>query len=271
MIRGTVCLVALLAGAGSASADPESDRQALARYFEQRFPDVEVAAHIDGAYALNAQTREQWLAMEDFPPYEFSVDDGEVLFGASFKDGSGYQDCFGDGNVKAHFPYFDLKQQSVVTLELAINDCRVASGEEPLAYDGEDIALLSAYMAFTSRDSVIDIEVPPEGLAAYEEGKQYYYSRRGQLNFSCSHCHMQMSGMKLRAETLSATIGHVTHWPVYRLKWQEIGPLHRRFKECNEQVGAEGLEYQSETYRNLEYFLTYMSQGLPLNGPASRK
>jgi len=41
--------------------------------------------------------------------------------------------------------------------------------------------------------------------------------------------------------------------------------------ECNEQVGAEGLDYQSETYRNLEYFLTYMSQGLPLNGPASRK
>jgi sulfur-oxidizing protein SoxA len=271
MIRGTACLVALLAGVGSASADPESERQALARYFEQRFPDIEIAGHIDGAYALNEQTREQWLAMEDFPPYEFSVDDGEVLFGASFKDGSGYQDCFDDGNVKAHFPYFDHEKQTVVTLELAINDCRVASGEEPLAYNGEDIALLSAYMAFASRDSVIDIEVPPAGLAAYEAGKQYYYSRRGQLNFSCSQCHMLMSGMKLRAETLSAAIGQVTHWPVYRFKWQEIGPLHRRFVECNEQVGAEGLAYQSETYRNLEYFLTYMSQGLPLNGPASRK
>ena len=271
MIRRVACLVGLLVGLGSASADPESDRQALARYFEQRFPDVEVVAHIDGAYALNEQMREQWLAMEDFPPYEFSVDDGEVLFNTSFEDGSGYQDCFDDGNVKARFPYFDLEKQTVVTLELAINDCRAASGEEPLAYNGEDIALLSAYMAFASRDSLIDIEVPGEGLSAYEAGKQYYYSRRGQLNFSCSQCHMLMSGMKLRAETLSATIGQVTHWPVYRFKWQEIGPLHRRFVECNEQVGAEGLDYQSETYRNLEYFLTYMSQGLPLNGPASRK
>jgi sulfur-oxidizing protein SoxA len=37
-------------------------------------------------------------------------------------------------------------------------------------------------------------------------------------------------------------------------------------------AGARGaLEPQSESYRNLEYFLTYMSNGLELNGPASRK
>ena len=82
---------------------------------------------------------------------------------------------------------------------------------------------------------------------------------------------MQISGMKLRAEVLSASVGHVTHWPTYRFKWQEVGPLHRRFVECNEQVGAEGLPYQSQSYRELEYFLTVMSVGLPINGPASRK
>ena len=76
---------------------------------------------------------------------------------------------------------------------------------------------------------------------------------------------------RLRAERLSASLGHVTHWPVYRFEWQEVGSLHRRFKRCNAQVGAEPFPSQSEAYRNLEYFLSYMSNGLELNGPASRK
>ena len=77
--------------------------------------------------------------------------------------------------------------------------------------------------------------------------------------------------MMLRAERLSAAIGHATHWPVYRGKWERVGVLHRRFQECNSQVRAEPLPHQSESYRNLEFFLTYMSNGMELNGPASRK
>ena len=58
---------------------------------------------------------------------------------------------------------------------------------------------------------------------------------------------------------------------MYRGKWQRVGVLHRRFRGCNTQVRAEPFEMQSEIYRNLEYFLSYMSNGLELNGPASRK
>ena len=39
----------------------------------------------------------------------------------------------------------------------------------------------------------------------------------------------------------------------------------------NEQVRARPLEAQSEEFRNLEFFLSYMSNGLELNGPASRR
>jgi sulfur-oxidizing protein SoxA len=119
----------------------------------------------------------------------------------------------------------------------------------------------------------VAVEIPddPAALAAYEDGKRFYYTRRGQLNFACSNCHVNMAGSMLRAERLSASLGHTTHWPVYRLKWKEVGPLHKRFAECNSQVRAVPLEPQSESYRNLEYFLTYMSNGMALNGPASRK
>jgi sulfur-oxidizing protein SoxA len=36
-------------------------------------------------------------------------------------------------------------------------------------------------------------------------------------------------------------------------------------------VGAQPFDEQSEAYRNLEYFLTYMSNGLEVNGPGARK
>jgi sulfur-oxidizing protein SoxA len=253
-------------------AGPAEDRAAFREFFEKRFSNIPIDAHVDGAYALDAKKREQWLSMEDFPPYEFAVDDGQLLFEEPFADGSSYADCFADdGAVKHLYPQYDAGRETVVTLELAINDCRLAAGEEALAYKNQALIQLTAYMAFASRDKLIAIDVPPEAEPAYNAGKQYYYSRRGQLNFACSHCHMQISGQKLRAETLSASIGQVSHWPTYRLKWQEVGPLHRRFARCNQQVGAESLPFQSETYKNLEYFMSYMSNGMPINGPATRK
>lgn len=253
-----------------ASAQVVADREAFRGFYQARMPDIPLEAHKDGAYAIDAGKREQWLEMEEFPPYEFSLDDGADLFTTPFAGGGSYGDCFAnDGAVKHLYPRFENGE--VVTLEMAINRCRVAHDEEPLAWDSEELVLLAAHMAYVSRDETIQIDVPPSAMAAYEKGKQYYYSRRGQLNFACRNCHMQMFAQKLRSEVLSASLGHVTHWPTYRFKWQELGILHRRFQECNDQVGAEALPLMSETYRNLEFFLTVMSEGMPVNGPALRK
>ena len=259
----------------SSWAGPEQDLAALRAFYEERFPDIPLAEHKDGAYALDAAKREQWLEMEEFPPYEIAVDDGAELFEAPLADGSTYADCLGDQApaVKSQYPYWDRARGEVVTLELALNRCRQQAGEAELDYDSEEMAALSAYIAMESRGQSVAVDIPddPRALAAYEDGKQFYYERRGQLNFACSSCHLQIAGMMLRAERLSATIGHATHWPVYRGKWQRVGVLHRRFQECNSQVRAEPLPHQSESYRNLEYFLTYMNNGMELNGPASRK
>jgi len=114
-------------------------------------------------------------------------------------------------------------------------------------------------------------ENDPRAMAAYEQGKQYYYTKRGQLNFSCADCHVKNAGMMIRADMLSPALGHPTHFPVYRSKWGDMGTLHRRFDGCNKQVRAEPLPAQGEDYRNLEYFLTYMSNGMETNGPGARK
>ena len=259
-----------------AHADPEADRLALVNYYQQRFPNVELQEYANGLYAFDEVAREQWIEMEDFPPYEIGMEEGEEYFNTPFANGKGYADCFENGGIgiRQNFPYFDATLGEVVTLELAINQCRETNGEEPLPYlDGELVAV-SAYMAYTSRGSTTNVNIPtqdPRALQAYESGKEFYYARRGQLNFACASCHAQSAGLSLRADRLSAALGQTTHWPVYRSSWGEIGSLHKRFRECNVQVRARPFEAQSLEYRNLEYFLTYMSNGLQLNGPASRR
>jgi sulfur-oxidizing protein SoxA len=257
----------------AAYSNPEADRAAFRDFYAQRFPDVPLSEHMNGVYAIDENARSQWLELEDFPLYEIAVDEGAEVFEVPFADGEGYLDCFGSAGVRQNYPYFDQDTAMVVTLQMAINDCREAHQEASWAYDSRDMVTLVSYIAFESRGALIDVATPTTEaeLLAYDAGKRFYQSRRGQLNFACSSCHVQLAGKRLRAEVLSASLGHVSHWPVYRLKWQEVGSLHKRFQECNSQVGAQGLALQSEEYRNLEYFLTFMSNGLEYNGPATRK
>lgn len=258
-----------------ASDNPQEDIKQFQSYYKEKFPKVEFEDFVNGAYAIDPVARENWEAIEEFPPYEPALDEGEELWETPFANGKSYKDCFPEGSgIKAKYPHWDKTRSQVVTLELAINECREKNGEKPLNYEKGPLAALTAYIAHESRGDNINVEIPkddPKALEAYRKGKEFYYQRRGKLNLACAHCHVAYPGYKLRSETLSPALGHAASWPVYRAKWGELGTLHRRFKGCNEQTQAKPFEPQSEEYRNLEYFLTAMSNGLPFSGPASRK
>lgn len=260
---------------GSVQAGPEEDRQAFVNYFTERFPETPMDDFVNGIYSIDAPSREQWEAIEEFPPYELALDEGKELFETPFANGKSYADCFENGGIgiRQNYPHFDAERGEVVTLELAINECREANGEKPLKYKRGAIAAISSYMAYTSRGNKLEMTIPddPAAQAAYEDGKRFYYTKRGQLNFSCFDCHGGGSGLYVRADKLSPALGHPTHFPVYRSKWNAMGTLHRRFAGCNDQVRARPFPAQGEEYRNLEYFLTYMSNGLEINGPGARK
>jgi sulfur-oxidizing protein SoxA len=276
LFKGMFAL-ALAAGmaATAQAATPEEDREAFRNFYYERFPDVPKEDFINGAYSIDPIGRENWEAIEDFPPYEPFIDAGQEMWETPFANGKTYSDCFPDGPaMKGKFPYWDKEKGMVVTMEWALNKCREDNGEEPLKYKKGPINDIVSYLAYESRGQITNVEIPeddPRALAAYEAGKKFYYTRRGQLNFSCAHCHLQNAGMRLRTEILSPALGHTTHFPVYRSKWGTVGTLHRRFSGCNEQVRAKAFKAHGEEYRNLEYFLTYMSNGLPLNGPGARK
>lgn len=259
----------------SVYANPKQDLQSFRDYFAAKFPKVEMDDFGNGVYAVDANARSQWEAIEEFPPYEANVDDGEEAFNTPFANGKGYADCFANGGVgvRQNYPYFDAKSGEIVTLEGTINDCRVKNGEKPLPWKKGKIADLVAYMAYTSRGKKMDIKIPddPRALAIYERGKRHFYSKRGQLNFACADCHVYNSGGHLRSDILSPALGHVTHFPVYRSKWGNLGTLHRRYAGCNKSIRAKPFKAQGDEYKALEYFESYMSNGLSVNGPGARQ
>jgi len=276
-LRAALTLL-ILSTAHAAGADqqgnPAAEARAFRDYFVKKFPNVKLEDFVNGPYALNEDMRRQWEEKEQFPPYEFSLETGKELFAKAFANGKHYADCFPNQGIgiRQSYQQFDQKSDNVVNLELALNRCREANGEAALSYTGDDMAALTAYMAFTSRGKPFDITIPddPRALAAYENGKRYFYTRRGQLNFSCATCHVQNPGERLRAETLAPALGILNAMPIYRSEWGGMGTISRRFVTCNSQVRSVPLAPQSEDYRDLEYFLSYVSNGLPISGPGAR-
>ena len=275
-------LVMLAAPMLSMAGSPSQDLKNFRDFYTDRFPDTPLQDFVNGVYSIDKPSREQWEAFEDFPPYEIYVDKGETLFNTAFKNGKGYIDCFPDVHkgIKQNYPYFDTARGEVITLELAINECRTSNGEKPLKWKTGAIAHLSAYIAFKSRGKKGNVKVlsSAESMKWYERGKRHFYAKRGQLNMSCSDCHMHNAGNLIRADILGPALGHTSHFPVYRNKWSMasnsgdgMGTLQRRYGGCNKQVRAKPFKPQSVEYRALEYFHTYMSNGLVMNGPGDRK
>ncbi len=273
LAASAVCLLATLPFASQAS--PEDDLKEFRDYYAKRFPNTPFNDFNNGVYSIHEASREEWEAIEDFPPYELNIEAGEALFNTPFANGKSYADCFENGGigVRQNYPQFDTETGKVVTLEIAINNCRVANGEEKLKSKKGAIADVSAYMAYTSRGNVFDIQIPDDerAMAEYERGKKHFYTKRGQLNMACADCHMHYAGNSVRVEVLSPALGQPTHFPVYRSKWGALGTLHRRYAGCNQQVRAKPFKALGDEYAALEYFHTYMSNGLEANGPGTRK
>jgi sulfur-oxidizing protein SoxA len=279
-MRKTLSLASILAFALLVPAfaddkpNPAADQKAFQNYFIKKFPKVNYEDFVNGPYSMDEGLHKQWEEKEQFPPYEFAVETGKEMFSTPFKNGKSYADCFANKSIgiRQNYPTFDEKEGKVITLELALNRCREANGEAPYNYLKDEMASLTAYMAFTSRGQKMDIKIPSDSRAveAYENGKRYFYTRRGQLNFSCATCHVQSPGERIRSEVLAPALGIMNAMPIYRSEWSGMGTTSRRLATCNSQTRAVPLEPQSDEYRDVEYFLSYVANGLPISGPGAR-
>lgn len=272
--RLTAFLACLILGASfAATASPAEDRKALIDYYKQHLPGVKLEDYVFGTLAFNKDAMAQYESIMTFPPFVNDVDDGRKTWEKSFKNGKTFASCFPNGgkNVAGTYPYFDNTMGKVVTFENALNACLKRNDEAELKYGSSTLGLLSAYARSLSDGMKVQVKVEgPGALDAYEKGKAYYYARRGQLNFSCASCHVDNAGKFLRSEHLSQLVGQAVHWPVFRAG-TELTTFQARFQGCNKQVRATALEINDEQYNNLEYFMTYVSNGLPMQSPVFRK
>ncbi len=266
--------LSLLGGAVTAMASPESDRQETIKYFTTKYPNIKIEDYVYGALAFDADSKAQYDAIMEFPPYEAVLDKGKKMWETPLKSGKTYASCLPNGgkNIAGNYPYFDDKAGKVVTLEDALNACRVANGEQ--AYkpaDNATLGVLTAYMRTLSDGMLMNIKVEgPKALAAYEDGKKTFYSRAGQLNFSCATCHVQNAGVRLRSELLSPVLGQTVHWPVFR-GGDNLVTLQSRYVGCFKSVRHVSAPAGSEKLNNLEYFHSYMSNGMPMQASVFRK
>ena len=266
--------IGLLTGSNITLATPEKDRQQTLEHFKKKFPKVTYDDYVFGALAFDPDSMAQYNSIMEFPPFDSVVESGRKMWETPFKNGKTYASCFPNGgkNIAGNYPMFDDKANKVVTLEGAINQCRTANGETALDLsDMKGIGVLTSYMRTLSDNMLMNIKVEgPAATAAYEAGKAFFYTRRGQLNFSCASCHVDNAGNRIRSELLSPSLGQATHWPVFR-GGENLVTLQQRYVGCNVQVRAAPLKPGSEEYNNLEYYHSYLSNGLPLKASVFRK
>jgi sulfur-oxidizing protein SoxA len=200
--------------------------------------------------------------------------DGETLWTEKSGSGRSCADCHGDARssmkgVSARYPSYDAALGRPIDLDGRINQCRTNRQKAPpFERESRDLLALSAYIGFQSRGMPIAPD-PDKRLEPFRaRGEALYRQRQGQLNFSCAQCHDDRWGRHLGSAVIPQ--GHPNGYPLYRLEWQSLGSLQRRFRNCLTGVRAEPYPYGSPEYVDLELYLKSRAEGLPVETPAVR-
>jgi sulfur-oxidizing protein SoxA len=111
------------------------------------------------------------------------------------------------------------------------------------------------------------IDVKPEA-AHLERGRDFFHRRQGQLNLACRQCHDDNWGKQLAGSAIPQA--HPTGYPIYRLEWQNLGSLSRRFRNCLTGMRAELYPSGAPELVELELYLMWRARGMKLETPAVR-
>ncbi len=232
--------------------------------------EIPLAERRSGYALMGRETR----AMQDDDatnPGMLWVLDGETLLNRQDLACAG---CHGDARVSmkgvaARYPAFDSSKGKPINLEQRINACRSERQKAaPLAYESRDLLAITAYVARQSRGMPIDITIDQRTKPFFDEGRNTFYRRQGQLNLACTQCHDDNWGKKLVGNTIPQA--HPTGYPIYRLEWQGLGSLQRRLRNCFIGVRAEPYPYGAQEFVNLELYLMWRARGMALETPAVR-
>lgn len=274
--------------AGESEATAKATLEAIKTLFKKEFPHVNGDAFVEGSMNFSKSSKEYnnyWMLrfvdeIDQPEEYTKAMDAGKKLWNTPFANGKTFASCFADGGkgAAAAFPRVDEATGKVLTFENALNKCLTSNGEKPLEYkDMKTMGALSIIARKLSDGYRIKMEVKTDAeKAAFKRGKDLFYGRFGKAEQACAHCHVQQAGKVARTEELSPAIGHAAHFPVFRPNKATgdlaVISLQVRYEGCQKNtLVADPIKPGSDASNDLEYFHTYLSNGLPLSTGVFRK
>lgn len=217
------------------------------------------------------------LQADDFAnPGMLWVTRGESLWGeAAGSSGKSCASCHDEAarsmkGVATRYPRLDPGSARLVTISGRINLCRQRNqATTPLAMESEALLALTSYVTYQSRGMPMSITIDMHNERAFERGRDRFYRRMGQMNLACTHCHDRNWGRTLLHERISQ--GHGTGFPAYKQDWQTVGSLERRLRACYSGLRAQMPPYGARELVELELFLAWRANGLPIEAPGVRR
>lgn len=215
----------------------------------------------------------QALEMDDFdnPAFIFVDQAADLWAAVDGSEGKSCASCHSDvedfAGLRATLPR--VENGELVTLEDLINRSRVEHmGAEPWKWSGTQMTAMTALIGLQSRGMPIDVEIEGEAAAFWEQGRDLYYQRVGQLDMACANCHEDNYGMMIRADHLSQ--GQINGFPTYRLKNAKLNSIHGRFKGCMSNIRATPFAEGGDEFKALELYLASRGEGLMVETPSVR-
>lgn len=274
--------------AGYEEKTPEATLKAIQKLFHEIMPHVKGDMFVDGSlnfpnsdigYNKNWAERLTDDAFDQPEEYTRYMAYAKKTWETPFANGKTFASCFPHAGKGAanDYPKVDPTTGKVLTFEHALNKCLTDNGEKALDYgDMKTMGAFSIYARRLSNGMRINMHIKTDKeLAAFNRGKEVFYGRTGSADQSCANCHIQHAGQVARTEDLSPIIGQAAHFPVLRPKGLgdlNIVTLQNRYEGCQKSTGvAKPMKEGSDEANDLEYFHTYISNGMPLSSGIFRK
>lgn len=276
MALASVAVAALSFGA--ASADPVEDTLIVNGEIEM-VTKTTAPAHVDGLDEIYSgwlfrgdETRAMQLDDFDNPGMLFVEQAIDVWNTADGTEGKSCANCHEDPEsmkgVRATMPKVN-GDGKLMAMENYINECRTERmGAEAWGWNDKPMVNMTALIASVSRGLPMNVAIDGPAAPFYEQGKEMYYTRFGQLELSCANCHEENYGNMIRADHLSQ--GQINGFPAYRLKNAQLNSAHNRFKGCIRDTRAETFKEGSPEFLALELYVASRGNGLSVEGPTVR-
>ncbi|AXC49515.1 sulfur oxidation c-type cytochrome SoxA [Paracoccus suum] len=188
-------------------------------------------------------------------------------------EGKSCADCHKDissmKGVRASMPKVNPDAKELWSVENYINACRTERmGAEPWEWSSAPMEAMTLAISLQSRGEPVNVKIDGDAAPYWEQGKEIYYTRYGQLQLSCANCHEDHYGDMIRADHLSQ--GQINGFPVYRNNGAGVVSIHERFSGCIRDTRAEPFKQGSPEFRALELYVASRGAGLPVEGASVR-